>query len=102
MGTEQDLKYGEQLLEEMHPFAESLADSGLTKKTIKRHLDNLWLLGAEIIRKVALYEKYSVPASKIIRHEVGPDGGPHCRHLDTETEMISFDSTCKKLHKYLQ
>jgi hypothetical protein len=33
---------------------------------------------------------------------VGPDGGPHCRDLDSDAEIESFDSTCRKLHRYLK
>lgn len=102
MGVDEDLVYGKHLLEEMRPFAEFLAESGLTKKTIKRHLTNLWLLGGEIIRNVSLYEEYSIPASEKLRDSICPDGGPYCRHLDSEEEMRSFDSTCRKLHKYLK
>lgn len=101
-GTEQALEYGEHLLEEMRPFAEFLAESSLAKKTIKRHLDNLWLLGGEIVRGVALYENHSVPASKLLQQAVGFDGGPYCRHLDSETELKSFDNTCRKLHNFLK
>jgi hypothetical protein len=102
MGIEPDLDYGKQLLEEMRPFAESLAESGLAKKTIRRHLTNLWLLGGEIIRNVSLYEEYHLPASKTLRQAVGPDGGPYCRHLDSVAEERSFNGTCRKLHKYLE
>ena len=102
MGTEQDLDYGNQLLEEMRPFAEFLAEGALAKKTIKRHLSNLRLLGGEILRDVSLYNEYPTPASEKLRQSVGPDGGPYCRHLDSESEMKSFDSTCRQLHKYLE
>ena len=102
MGTKQDLDYGQHLLEAMRPFAEFLLESGLAKKTVKRHLTNLWLLGGEIIRNVSLYKEYSTPASEKLRHAIGPDGGPYCRHMYSEAEMNSFDSTCRKLHKYLE
>ena len=101
MGIEPDLEYGNQLLDEIRPFAESLADSGISKRTIKRHLDNLWLLGGEIIRDVSTGQKYSVPASEKLRKSVWPDGGPSCRHLHSEEEIKSFDSTCRKLYKFL-
>jgi hypothetical protein len=100
-GIEPDLEYGNQLLVEIRPFAEHLADSGLSKKTIKRHLTNLWLLGGEIIRDVSMHEEYSVPASEKLRESVWPEGGPICRHLYSEAEINSFDSTCRKLYKFL-
>jgi hypothetical protein len=102
MGTEQDFEYGKQLLEAMRPFAEFLTEDSLAKKTIKRHLTNLWFLGGEIIRDVNVYSEYSTSAPEKLRESVGPDGGPYCRHLNSEADMKSFDSTCKKLHKYLE
>ena len=102
MGIEPDLAYGKQLLEELRPFAEFLTESGLTKKTVKRHLTNLWFLGGEIIRDVSLYNEYSIPASEKLMQSVGTDGGPICRHLEGDAEIKSYDSTCRKLYKYLK
>jgi len=101
MGIELDLNYGRQLLEVFKPFAVFLAESGLSDKTVKRHLTNLWFLGGEIIRDVNLNNEYSIPAIERIRQSVDADGGPYCRHLDNESEMKSFDNTCKKLYRYL-
>src|SRR2546427_4650932 len=50
MGLEKDLPPGEQLLACFRPFLEHLASSTLSPKTIRRHVDNLWMLGGEIIR----------------------------------------------------
>ena len=50
MGLEKDLPPGEQLVACLRPFIEHLASSSLSPKTIRRHVDNLWLLGGEIIR----------------------------------------------------
>lgn len=100
-GIEPDVAYGQKLLEEMRPFAEFLADSGLSKKSVKGHLDNLFLLGGEIIRDVSMENEYSVPASKKLRESVWEDGGPDCRHLDSASAINAFDGTCRKLHKFL-
>jgi len=102
MGIEQDLEYGKDLLEIMRPFAEHISESNLSNKTVNKHLTNLWLLGGEIIRNVSLHEDYSTPALKKLKESVGSDGGPICRHITSESEMKSFDSTCRKLHKYLE
>jgi hypothetical protein len=45
MGVEKDLPPGEQLVAHFRPFIEHLALSNLSPKTIRRHVDNLWLLG---------------------------------------------------------
>jgi hypothetical protein len=102
MGDERDLQYGHDLLEAMRPFADHLAQSGLTDKTLKNHLTNLWLLGGEIIRDVNAYKAYSVPAAEKLKLSVGPDGGPSCRHLDSESQQRSYDRTCRMLHRFLE
>ena len=45
MGLEKDLPPGEQLLNLVRPFLESLAASDLSPKTIQKHVDNMWVLG---------------------------------------------------------
>ena len=52
MGEEKDLPPGRKLVECFTPFLLDLAASGLSKRTIQRHVDNLWILGGEIIREV--------------------------------------------------
>ena len=101
MGADKDLEYGRKLLEELRPFAEEIASSGLSKKTITKHIDNLWLIGGEIIRDVSLNEKCHEPPIKILEKSVDEYGGPYCRHLYTDNEKRSYDSTCKKLAKFL-
>jgi hypothetical protein len=101
MGLEKDLPPGEQLLTCLRPFLEQLATTKLTSKTIRRHIDNLWLLGGEIIRD--LHEDPSlrkVAMEKLLRRVVHEDGGPLLRH-GTEDEQRSFDSTCRKLYQFL-
>jgi hypothetical protein len=70
-GIELDLKYGKDLLEIMQPFAKHIAESNLSKKTINKHLNNLWLLGGEIIREVSLNEDYSTPAIRNLKKSIG-------------------------------
>jgi len=50
MGWEKDLPPGEELVARFRPFLEHLVVSGLSSKTVQRHVDNLWALGGEIIR----------------------------------------------------
>lgn len=100
--SETDLDYGKQLLAEFRPFAESLAESSFTSKTIKRHLTNLWHLGGEIIRDVSSYNDHMIPAHEKIMQSIDSEGGPLCRHLNGEAEMKSYDSTCKKLYNFMK
>jgi hypothetical protein len=101
MGEEKDLPAGRKLVEYFTPFLLDLAASGLSKKTIQRHVDNLWLLGGEIIRDVN--EDHSlrkVTAEKLVGNVIHPDGGPLI-HNGWEDEQRSFDSTCRKFHRFL-
>ena len=101
-GEDNDVPFGEGLIEAFRPFIQSLIDAGWTKKTIRNHIDNLWLLGGEIIREVNTFNEYRRmnPRQKLLE-TIGPEGGPYCRHLDSEEESRSFDATCRKLYKYL-
>ena len=102
MGHERDLNYGKDLLEVFRAFVEHMIASGLKKTTIRNHMHHLWLLGGHLIRDVSLYDEYSTPALKKLKDSVYLDGGPLCRYLSTETELRAFDSTCRKLHKFLE
>jgi hypothetical protein len=101
MGVEKDLPPGEALVAHFRPFIENLASSGLAPRTIRRHVDNLWLLGGEIIRDLnynpSLRKK---TAEQLLRHAVYDDGGPLI-HNGSEEDQRSFDATCRKLHRFL-
>ena len=75
---------------------------GLKDKTIRRHMDNLWLLGDEIVRAVSMNDEYDIPPAENLRRSVDEEGGPYCHHLDSESEARSFDATCRKLHKFFE
>ena len=50
MGLPKDLVPGEKMVAYFRPFLEHLIHLGLSKKTIRKHVDNLWVLGGEMIR----------------------------------------------------
>ena len=98
---DKDLLPGEQLLAWFQPFIEHLASSRLSPKTIRKHVDNLWMLGGEIIRDLnddpALRK---LTADRLLRNAVHADGGPLI-HNGVEEAQRSFDSTCRRLHRFL-
>jgi hypothetical protein len=101
MGLEKDLPPGEQLLACFRPFIEHLASSTLSRKTIRRHVDNLWLLGGEIIRDLHYDPSLrKMAADRLLRDVVHEDGGPLI-HNGSEEEQRSLDSTCRKFHRFL-
>jgi len=101
MGLEKDLPPGEALIVCFRPFIEHLAATGLSPKTIRHHVDNLWAVGGEIIRH--LHDDPSLrkkTADQLLRAAVDPDGGP-LLYNSSEEQQRSVDSTCRKLHQFL-
>jgi hypothetical protein len=84
--------------------SEPVPDFGFShRECIRNHIDNLWLLGGELIRSLSHDKSLrNVPAEKLVADSVDEEGGPLCYHLDTEQEQAVFDSTCRKLHKFLK
>ena len=101
MGEEKDLPIGRSLVECFMPFLVHLAGSGMAKRTIQNHVDNMWLLGGEIIRDVNEDPSLrKVSAAKLISNVIHQDGGPLI-HNGWEDEQRSFDSTCRKFYRFL-
>ena len=100
-GLEKDIPPGERLIALFRPFLEYLAASDLAPKTIQRHVDNVWVLGGEFIRDLnydpSLRKK---PVEVVLRRMIESDGGPLLYH-GGEDEQRSFDSTCRKLRRFL-
>jgi hypothetical protein len=101
MGMEKDLPVGSGLVAFFIPFLLHLAKSGLSKRTIQNHVDNMWLLGGEIIRDVNYDPSLrKVAAEQLVRNVIHEDGGPLI-HNGSEDEQRSFDSTCRKFYRFL-
>jgi hypothetical protein len=102
MGFEKDLPPGERMVACFRPFLEHLVRLELSRKTIRKHVDNLWILGGEIIRD--LNETPSlrrVPVEKLV-FNVLEEEGPLLYHGDSEEEQRSFESTCRKFRRFLE
>ena len=101
MGEEKDLPTGRSLVEYFTPFLMQLAVSGLSKKTIQKHVDNMWLLGGEIIRDVNEYPSLRKrTAQMLVLNVIHLDGGPLI-HNGWEDDQRSLDSTCRKFFRFL-
>jgi len=102
MGWEKDLPPGEKLVMCFRPFLEHLVRSGLSPKTIQKHVDNLWALGGEIIRH--LNENPSLrrkDIGRILDDRIDEEGRPLVYALELEEPLQrSFDSTCRKLYRF--
>ena len=69
--------------------------------TNKHHVDNLWLLGGEIIRGIYSNPELNGLNGRQLTQFVDEEGGPVSRHLATDDEQRSFIATCRKLHRFL-
>ncbi|MEW8013545.1 MAG: hypothetical protein AB2807_01785 [Candidatus Sedimenticola endophacoides] len=82
-------------------FAEYMIAQGLSRHTIRRHVDNLWALGGELIRAVnfdqSLRER---PARTLVEDSIDSTGGPLLGSAFSEQEQNPFDATCRKLHRF--
>lgn len=101
MGDERDLGPGQQIVESFTPFLLHLAGCGLTKKTIQKHVDNLWILGGEIIRDLQETPKLRKKPANLLIVTLLENDGPLIYHCDSEEQQRSFESTCRKLRRYL-
>lgn len=97
-----DVPYGEGIIRIYKSFVDELL-SQLSLNTVKRHLDNLWLLGGELIREINMNpELRKQPPMDLLLENIDETGGPYCRHLDSEKQMRAYEATCRKLFKFLQ
>lgn len=97
-----DRAIGSAIVTVLTPFIEHLIHQGFTKRTIKRHVDNLWALGGEIISNINWDESLrQQPARDLVINAINEEGGPLLHNpLDPEDQK-PFDSTCRKLYKFL-
>jgi len=99
-GVPEDETIGKALVAEMRPFAEHLERS-LASKAVRGHLDNLWLIGGEIIRQVNYdprQRRLTAKALLLAAIELGE--APLARGV-TRKEQESLDATAKRLLRFM-
>src|SRR5580692_7076851 len=77
MYEQRDLSHGQQMVECFKPFLRHLVSSGPSRKTLRSHRDNLWILGGDIISK--LHEDPRLrkrPTDQIVLAFLDDEGGP--------------------------
>jgi hypothetical protein len=102
---DEDLKKGNDVLAILAVFIQSIIDDGFAVKTIKNHMGNLNLLGAEIFGR-GDNKDFKLPAKRLLLKYIDGDGGPFIPSWDPndhiEVSYIkSFDSSCNKLYKFI-
>ena len=97
-----DIPYGQRIVECFRPFLRELLNSPLSRTTLRRHRDNIWALGGEVIRRVQMDSGLRRrPIEQVILNLIDNDGGPLLSHGEAEAEQRSFDATCRKLFRFL-
>ena len=98
-----DIAVGQQIVAVLTPFLLHLLDQGLAKATLRRHRDNLWALGGELIRR--RYDDDELARQDVtdaIAQLIEGDGGPLLWPRITEAEQDSLDTTCRKLDRFMR
>ena len=97
-----DIPPGERIVQYLKPFLLHLLEQKLATKTLHKHRDNIWLLGGEVIRERYEDDKLiKLPIEQIIINMVHEDGGPLIYPRISEWQQESFDTTCRKLYRFL-
>ena len=100
-GTHEDEPVGRRLVAALHLFMTHLQDQGLSARTLRRHLDNLWLIGGEIIRQLdddpTLRDK---PTHALLLEAIHNGEAPLVHDL-TEEQQAALDATARKLLKFV-
>ena len=96
-----DRMTGQSIVTVLTPNIEHLSNQGLSKRTIKRHFDNLWALGGEIITAINWDESLrKLSAKDLVLNAIDDEGGP-LLHIPLDSDdQKSFDSTCRKPYKF--
>lgn len=97
-----DIEIGQQIVAVLTPFLLHLLDRGLAKSTVRRHRDNLWALGGELIRRRYDDRKLArMHARAAVAELIDDECGPLIYPRISESEQDSFDATCRKLRKFM-
>src|SRR3984957_10537679 len=97
-----DIPPGLRMVECFKPFLREMLALSLSRKTLHRHRDNIWVLGGEVIRHLQMdSDLRKRPVEQVVLDLIGDDGGPLLSHGQSEAEQRSFDATCRKLFRFL-
>ena len=97
-----DIPPGLRLVEYFVPFLRGLLTQPLSRTTLRRHRDNIWALGGEVIRRLQVDSGMRrAPIEQVALDLIGEDGGPLLSHGQSEAVQRSFDATCRRLFRFL-
>ena len=90
------------MVEYFKPFLRDLLTQQVSRTTLRRHRNNIWVLGGEVIRRLQMDSRLRrTPIEQVVLDLIGEDGGPLLSHRQSEAEQRAFDTTCRKLFRFL-
>jgi hypothetical protein len=90
------------LVENFKPFLSDLLALELSRTTLRRHRDNIWVLGGEVICRLQMDSGLRrMPVEQVVLDLISEEGGPLLSHRQSEAEQRAFDATCRKLFRFL-
>jgi hypothetical protein len=98
-----DIAIGQQIVQMLTPFVLHLLDQGLAKTTVRRHRDNLWSLGGELIR--CRYDDKDLAKQDVkdaLQQLIDGGDGPLIWPRITASEQDSLNATCRKLNRFMR
>ena len=100
-GCTQDVPVGRALVQILRPFVIHLYGQNLSPRTVRRHLDNAWLIGGEIIRRINDEPRLRRTAPlELLVGAVAAGEAPLVDQLN-EVEQAALDATARKLLRFL-
>jgi hypothetical protein len=97
-----DIAPGQQMVECFKPFLRELLALHLSRPTLRRHRDNIWALGGEVISQLQMdNDLRRRRVQQVVLNLIGDDGGPLLSHGQSEAGQRCFDATCRKFFRFL-
>jgi hypothetical protein len=100
-GDDEDEPVGRSLTAILRPFMRLLQQDKLSPRTLRRHLDNLWLIGGEVIRRLNYEAALRTRSPTELLLDAVAGGEAPLVHDVTEAEQAALDATAHKLLNFL-
>ena len=92
---------GRELVRVLRPFVIALQQQGLSSRTLRRHVDGVWLIGGEIVRRVNDEPTSSHQSARALLLEAVEGGEALLVSGLVEEEQEAVDATARKLRRFL-
>jgi hypothetical protein len=100
-GLPEDVPVGKGLVAELRPFVIHLEQRGLAAATIRGHVNGLWVIGGEIIRRLPQGSRpRKVNARKLLLDAIDLGEAPLANGV-SEADQNAIDATARRLLRFL-